>query len=149
MKRINIIKNNIITNSARLSSEAECLQFLSDNSRFFGRVEQYMLDLTNNPLPQELKDIALSSREVILVAAIDDQEAVIALEYLIPADFTYEIIDAQAEVDSEEALVFLKTTDYRVLRHLGQKALNISTTLTEQEYLDLETQRQEARTKVL
>jgi NAD-specific glutamate dehydrogenase len=69
--------------------------------------------------------------------------------YRFAENFTFEIVDAQAEVDSEEALKFLNETDYKVLRHLGQKALNISTTLTEQEYLDLEAERQSARSKVL
>ena len=101
MKRLNILKDNVITNSVRLETEQDCINFKDANDIYF------------------------------------------------PIEFTFEIIDAQAEVDSEEALVFLESTDYKVLRHLGQKALNISTTLTEQEYLDLETQRQEARTKVL
>lgn len=39
---------------------------------------------------------------------------------------------------------FLNTTDWKVLRHLRQKALSLPTTLSEAEYLELEQQRQTA-----
>lgn len=39
---------------------------------------------------------------------------------------------------------FLNTTDWKVLRHLRQQALSLSTTLTDAEYLELEQQRQTA-----
>ena len=48
-----------------------------------------------------------------------------------------------------EASNFLSSTDWKVIRHLGQKALNITTSLTEQEYLALEQQRQEARQRIV
>lgn len=54
-------------------------------------------------------------------------------------------VDTQ-EQDSQNAInrEFLNSTDWMVLRHIRQKALNQSTTLTEQEYLDLEQQRADA-----
>jgi hypothetical protein len=39
---------------------------------------------------------------------------------------------------------FLNTTDWKVLRHMRQKALAAPTTLTDAEYLELEQQRQTA-----
>ncbi len=39
---------------------------------------------------------------------------------------------------------FLNSTDWKVLRHMRQKSLGVPTTLTEEEYLDLEQQRQTA-----
>jgi len=52
-------------------------------------------------------------------------------------------IDAQAQVDANgTAREFLNNTDWKVLRHIREKALNITTTLTEAEYLSLEQQRQ-------
>jgi hypothetical protein len=39
---------------------------------------------------------------------------------------------------------FLNTTDWKVLRHMRQKALALPTTLTDAEYLELEQQRQTA-----
>ena len=72
---------------------------------------------------------------------------------LLPAEFTSEIIDISAQVNQEninkQAKKFLKDTDFIVIRHSGQKALNIATSLTEQEYLALEQQRQEARDSIV
>jgi hypothetical protein len=48
-----------------------------------------------------------------------------------------------------ESLDFLARTDYIVLRHIGQKALNLPTSITEQEYLEIEQQRQEARDRIV
>lgn len=39
-------------------------------------------------------------------------------------------------------------TDWQVLRHIRQKALGVRTSLTEEEYLALELQRQDASTKI-
>lgn len=44
---------------------------------------------------------------------------------------------------------FLNTTDWKVLRHIRQKALGIQTSLTEQEYLALEQQRQAAAVRIV
>ncbi len=47
----------------------------------------------------------------------------------------------QSNVDHKE---FLNSTDWMILRHIRQKALGQRTTLSETEYLDLETQRDKA-----
>ena len=44
---------------------------------------------------------------------------------------------------------FLNSTDWKVMRHLRQKALGIPTTLTEEQYIDLEQQRQEAAARIV
>ncbi len=44
---------------------------------------------------------------------------------------------------------FLNSTDWKVLRHIRQKALGITTSLTEDEYLQLETQRQQAASRIV
>lgn len=44
---------------------------------------------------------------------------------------------------------FLNSTDWKVLRHLRQKALAIPTSLTEQQYLELEQQRQAAAARIV
>jgi hypothetical protein len=46
-------------------------------------------------------------------------------------------------------LEFLRSTDWKVLRHIRQQALSIPTSLTQQQYLDLETQRQAAATRII
>jgi len=44
---------------------------------------------------------------------------------------------------------FLNSTDWKVLRHMRQKALGITTTLTEQQYIELEQQRQAAAARIV
>lgn len=44
---------------------------------------------------------------------------------------------------------FLNSTDWKVLRHIRQKALGITTSLTEGQYLELEQQRQEAASRIV
>lgn len=44
---------------------------------------------------------------------------------------------------------FLNSTDWKVLRHLRQKALNEPTSLTEEEYLELEQQRSNAAGRIV
>lgn len=48
------------------------------------------------------------------------------------------------ELSNAEKVEFLNTTDWKVLRHIRQKALGIPTTLTEAQYLELEQQRETA-----
>lgn len=56
-----------------------------------------------------------------------------------------EILDQkQIESANIENKEFLNTTDWMVLRHIRQKALGQRTTLSETEYLELETQRDKA-----
>ena len=51
--------------------------------------------------------------------------------------------------ESAAALKFLAETDYKAIRHIGQKALEIATSMSEAEYLALEQERQAAREKVV
>jgi hypothetical protein len=44
---------------------------------------------------------------------------------------------------------FLNSTDWKVMRHLRQKTLGIPTTLTNEEYLELEQQRQAAAARIV
>ena len=44
---------------------------------------------------------------------------------------------------------FLNRTDWKVLRHIRQKALGIPTSLTDQQYLELEQQRQAAAARIV
>lgn len=56
-----------------------------------------------------------------------------------------EILDQkQIEQANTEHKEFLNSTDWMILRHIRQKALGQRTTLSETEYLDLETQRDKA-----
>jgi len=50
---------------------------------------------------------------------------------------------------SKEALAFLSSTDWKVIRHRDQLALNIETSLSEEEYILLLEKRQQARREVI
>ena len=43
---------------------------------------------------------------------------------------------------------FLNSTDWKILRHIRQKALNIATSLSEAEYIELEQQREAAAARI-
>ena len=53
------------------------------------------------------------------------------------------------DVINAENRFFLESTDWKVLRHLRQKALEVNTSLTEAEYLALEQQRSEAAARIV
>jgi hypothetical protein len=44
---------------------------------------------------------------------------------------------------------FLNSTDWKILRHMRQKALNVPTSLTDAQYLELEQQRQAAAARIV
>ena len=44
---------------------------------------------------------------------------------------------------------FLNSTDWKILRHMRQKALNVPTALTDLQYLELEQQRQAAAARIV
>lgn len=50
-----------------------------------------------------------------------------------------------AELDIKEAQEFLNDTDWKVLRHREQTELGLETSLSQEEYLDLITERQNRR----
>jgi len=62
------------------------------------------------------------------------------------------VLDADILVSktaSKEALAFLSSTDWKVIRHRDQLALNIETSLSEEEYILLLEKRQQARREVI
>jgi hypothetical protein len=44
---------------------------------------------------------------------------------------------------------FLNSTDWKIMRHIRQKALNVATSLTDAEYTELEQQRQAAAARIV
>lgn len=72
----------------------------------------------------------------------------VATKAVVPVDSS---ILTQKEVDRQNAIEreFLQRTDWQVLRHIRQKALNQPTSLTEAEYLALEQQRAEAAARIV
>ena len=59
-------------------------------------------------------------------------------------------VTAQRVVDvaNGQEREFLNSTDWKVLRHIRQKALNITTSLSDAEYIELEQQREAAAARI-
>ena len=53
------------------------------------------------------------------------------------------------ELKNAEHREFLNNTDWKVLRHIREKALEITTTLSEEQYLDLENKRKIAAESIV
>ena len=53
------------------------------------------------------------------------------------------------ELANAQEREFLNNTDWKILRHIRQKALNIATSLSDTEYIQLEQQREAAAARVV
>lgn len=67
---------------------------------------------------------------------------------VVPVDASVTAAKAR-EVSNAVEQEFLRSTDWKVLRHIRQKALGVPTSLTEQQYLALEQQRAAAAARIL
>lgn len=67
---------------------------------------------------------------------------------VVPVDPSVSAQKAQDQANGIEK-EFLNSTDWKVLRHLRQKALGVPTSLTEAEYLELENQRNAAAARIV
>jgi hypothetical protein len=103
-----------------------------------------ILDEENNPVLDEQ-----GNPTYIQVPITELQDTHVRLK----AQFTSEIVDISAQVAQQEtnraAKAFLEGSDYKVLRHIRQKALQQATTLTEEQYLALEQQRSDAAASIV
>ena len=72
---------------------------------------------------------------------------------ILPADFIIQIEDISAQLEQEkinaEAKKFLSETDWKCQRHSDQKALGVSSSLSEEEFQSLLLARQEARNRII
>lgn len=62
------------------------------------------------------------------------------------------LVDADVIINtanSEEAIIFLNSTDWKVIRHRDQLALGVETSLTTEEFQELLRQRQNAREQIM
>ena len=60
-----------------------------------------------------------------------------------------QVRNKEIEISNAESREFLNSTDWKVLRHIRQKALGIATSMTEAEYLALEQQRADIATRII
>jgi hypothetical protein len=116
MKQVSIKKNNIVTNQAKFATQELADAFLAREiaNKSFGKNER---ELTEEQAIMEGSDIenAASSR---VVETIDGEVTL----YTFAADYTVEVEDitaqALAQQESEQALQYLKDTDYYIIREL-------------------------------
>jgi hypothetical protein len=54
-----------------------------------------------------------------------------------------------ADIVNGQEREFLNSTDWKILRHIRQKALNIATSLSDEEYIQLEQQREAAAARIV
>ncbi len=66
----------------------------------------------------------------------------------INGEWVLDIGELLGKMNSVESLYFLKSTDWKVLRHQDQLTLNVETKLSQEEYLELLQQRENARNEV-
>lgn len=86
-----------------------------------------------------------------LEPAVFEQQEVVVQEY-VPSEYEIVITDVTDELalqqEKAEAQAFLDSTDWLVLKYLRHQALGRTPSMTEEDYLQLEQQRQEAADKL-
>ena len=105
-----------------------------------------------------LMDYEPNVPDTVTVVTISDQDA----ENLNNGTHIFDIasssvVDKPADAVEQENTIaqngqereFLSSTDWKVLRHIRQKHLGITTSLTEDQYTELENQREEAAQRVV
>lgn len=146
-----ITKDAIQTHEIEGSTEAEVLAFIDEKKvkGVYGKLEYWVT--LDNATEEEL--LLESSRRTINTEDPETLEPIQYDEILIPQEFTVQVVDITAQKTQEEtnktAMAHLVSTDWLVLRHQGQIAIGITTSLTAQEYLDLETARQASRDSIV
>lgn len=130
MKRIKILKNGIEKYKCeKPTTEADAWLVKHLEKHTFGKPAVY-----ESIFNEETGEI-----EQILVTPAEEFE-------ILEEDITNEIEQA---IINELSLKFLFNTDFMILRHIGQKSLEMETSMTNEEYIELEMQRQIARNSII
>ena len=96
-----------------------------------------------------------SSVTVVTITDTEYNNIKAQTHYFDVADRTVKSVDAsvliqkEQEVENAQQREFLRSTDWQILRHIRQKALNVPTSLTDEEYLALEQQRADAAASIV
>lgn len=103
-------------------------------------------------VPDSVEKIQITDEEYDLIAESKTHYFDISKKTIEPFDQDY--LDQRNNEDQQELINienrrFLDSTDWKVLRHIRQKALGITTSLTEEEYLNLEQQRTQAAARIV
>jgi len=120
-------------------------------------VNMYYVCIENNEIASILNYEPNVPETVTIVTITDeehnsivDQTHYFDVESRSVVSVSAEVIEQKAtEVANGQEREFLNSTDWKVLRHIRQKALGITTTMSEAEYLALEQQREDAAQRVV
>jgi len=138
------MKKAIITRKNGSTAGAEMLDpqaWIADGiaGNWWGKPERWVLH-KDEPMAEGYDEADVMEERIA-----DDAYGVSHKEVKLKAEYTVEIEDITAKVEQEkinaEALAYLASTDWKVLRHIRQKALGHPTTLSEEEYLQMEQDR--------
>jgi predicted amino acid-binding ACT domain protein len=168
MIQISINKNSQITNQASFPTMEEAQAWLAhhEGMKSFGQpkqivqqqielepavLEKQMVMIKEARLDEEGNELSPAEFEeqdvVIKEAVVEMQEVELAGDYeIIIEDISQQI---EQEKINAEALALLASTDFKVLRHIRQKALGQELSLSEEEYLALEQQRADAAASIV
>jgi hypothetical protein len=98
-------------------------------------------------VPASVSVIQISEAEY---ESLNSDNAVFDMDLLAVRDTTEEEKNKiQVEKSNNDRKEFLKSTDWKVLRHIREKALGNLTSLSEEEYLELEKQRELAAKSIV
>lgn len=144
MIQIQIKKQDQITNQASFPTMEEAQAWLAHHEGMgsFGQpkqVVQQQIEISPAVLDEEGNEVSPAVNEM--------QEMELAGNYEV------EILDITSQLERQainaESLAFLASTDFKVLRHIRQKALGQELSLSEEEYLALEQQRSDAAARII
>ena len=71
-----------------------------------------------------------------------------AIEMKSTEELQSEVLAKKTQADNAQHIEFLNSTDWKVLRHMREIALNQPTTLSRQEYIELEQERDSAANSI-
>jgi hypothetical protein len=117
----------------------------------------YYVCIENNQLTAILGYEPAVPSSVSLVTITDNQHAQIMAQThkfnvlsrtVVPVDSTT-LTQRENDIKNAVEREFLNSTDWKILRHIRQKALNIATSLSDAEYQELEQQRQAAAARIV
>lgn len=111
---------------------------------------------TEPEIPAIPEQPEVSHEEIIAQTQGNDDELAQWLagdSFKYPEGYWVEYVDISLQVEQDkinaEALAYLASTDFMVLRHIRQKALGHNLSLSEEEYLALELERANAASRVV
>jgi hypothetical protein len=152
--KIKDIATNTFTHGAKFENEEQAQAWITSIES--GQINPWGLPQRQKPVvdcTQEELDSALEIIPEVIGIQEEGGEEVEITPSLAVLPKTYEVIIEELDTTQEqiniESLDYLRNTDWVVLRHIGQLALGVPTSLTSIEYTELEQLRQNARDLII